>query len=115
MRSIRWIVIVCGLLCLLAGCTDMGLEVNRVTPESKLVAARQAYDDVSAILDTAIEGDKFAVDEAQMVIVTRRRALQMLNRWEAAMQLGQPYAEFADDWRALLLELTAYAIQAQRS
>lgn len=99
----------------LAGCSGLGLEVNRVTPESKLLAARQAYDDVSAVLDTAIEADKFSLDEAQMVMVCRRRALQMLNRWEAAMQLGEPYAEFADDWRVLLLELTAYAIQAQRS
>lgn len=109
--------LIIGLLLLLTvtGCAGLGLEVNRVTPESKLIAARQAYDDVSAILDTAIEADKFSVDEAQMVMVCRRRALQMLNRWEAAMQLGQPYAEFADDWRVLLLELTAYAIQAQRS
>ncbi|MDD4888887.1 MAG: hypothetical protein PHU85_03070 [Phycisphaerae bacterium] len=101
-----------------AGC---GLYGN---DRADLLAARQTYAGVTNAVATVRERGAFTVSEGRAVKETSAAALKALDRWQAELELseqmgravntGAVTAMFVDEFRALLREMCAAQIAAQR-
>ena len=84
------------------------------TPNAKLAAARTSFNGtVNTLADLRAQG-LFTPEQAEVVTLSIRAGQETLDRWQAALELGQTPALAIEDYNAILRELVAQRIAAER-
>jgi len=109
----RWVWMI-GLLLLLTmgGCT-VKPSWWPTTPKQDLLAARKAYSAAARGITLYRRMGAFTKSQGAVIDDTADAALEMLARWEAAIELGQPTSAVAAEWNAILLELVTKQMQGK--
>ena len=93
---------------LLAGCGGTW------TPNARLAAARTSFNGtVNTLADLRAQG-LFTTEQAEVVSLSIQAGQETLDRWQAALELGQTPAPAIEDYNAILRELVAQRIAAER-
>ena len=122
--------LVIGLLVLTAMCASAGCggpDGYTLTPEGKLLATRDVFNATVNALAAVIEADAkgidegsptppvFTVDETRTIVHTCKFGRKLVDKYDAAVQLGQPTAALIHQFNLILRELMAYKIAAERA
>ena len=84
------------------------------TPNARLAAARTSFNGtVNTLSDLRAQG-MFTPEQAEVVTLSIRAGQETLDRWQAALELGQTPALAIEDYNAILRELVAQRIAAER-
>ena len=111
--------LIVGMLVLLVlgtvGCTQFEWNPTNWTPTAKLAAARESFNgavDALTVFRKAGAFDKQTARELTTVIHVGKRTL---DRWQAAIELGQPPTGCAESMAHILRELVAARIAAENA
>ena len=97
-------------LALAAGCSGP----TAWTPNAKLAAARTSFNGTVNILSDLRAQGMFTPEQAEVVTLSIKAGSETLDRWQAALELGQTPTSAIEDFNAILRELVAQRIAAQR-
>ncbi len=104
--------LLCGMFAsVLGGC---GSATVTWTPEGKMLASRETFNSAVNAVSAAIEGGRFDDDEAKQILRTAKMGEQILDRFDAAVELGQPTSELIRQFNYVLREMVAYRNEAAR-
>ncbi len=84
------------------------------TPEAKLLAAREVFNVTVNALAAAIEHGEFTDEEAKHILQIARLGQNALNRYDAAIDLGQPTSSLLREFNTLLREIVSYQKELER-
>ena len=97
-------------LAMAAGCSGP----TAWTPNARLAAARTSFNGtVNTLADLRAQG-LFTPEQAEVVTLSIKAGSETLDRWQAALELGQTPAPAIEDYNAILRELVAQRIAAER-
>jgi len=106
------------LVMVLAGCQLPewlpGAQYVAWTPEAKLAAARETFNTTVDILTTLRIQGKFTKAEGEQIGIWLHLGQRPLDRWQAAVNLGQDTKGVEAEMRGLTRELEAARIAAER-
>lgn len=107
-----WMVVMVLLMgaSLMPGCAGSGAW----TPNGKLAAARESFNGTVNTLAALRAQGAFTAADAEVVTMTMEAGQQALDRWQAALELGQEPAPAIEDFNAILRELVAQRLAAER-
>ena len=97
-------------LALAAGCS----APTAWTPNSRLAAARTSFNGTVYTLSDLRAQGMFTPEQAEVVTLSIKAGSETLDRWQAALELGQTPTSAIEDFNAILRELVAQRIAAQR-
>ena len=81
---------------------------------ARLAAARTSFNGtVNTLSDLRAQG-MFTPEQAEVVTLSIKAGSGTLDRWQAALELGQTPAPAIEDFNAILRELVAQRIAAER-
>ena len=84
------------------------------SPEARLLASRDTFNTTLNVVTDAIEAGKFTDDEAKQILFVAKAAQTALDRYDAAVRLGQPTTSLIRQFNLLLREMIAYQIVLER-
>jgi len=112
MKLVRWMM-TAMLLTSAAGCT-VKPSWWPTTPKQDLLAARTAYSAAAKAITMYRTMGAFTKSQGETIDDAADAAMEMLARWEAAIELGQPTAVVVREWNRILLELVTKQMQGKQ-
>ena len=112
-RALQWLATALILTLPASGCTTQP-SWWPTTPKQDLLAARKAYDAAGRAIVLYRTAGAFTESQGKGIDDTADAAMEMLARWEAAIELGQPTSSVIREWNQILLELVTRQMQGRQ-
>ena len=112
-RALQWLATALILALPASGCTAQP-SWWPTTPKQDLLAARKAYDAAGRAIVLYRTAGAFTESQGKVIDDTADAAMEMLARWEAAIELGQPTSSVIREWNQILLELVTRQMQGRQ-
>jgi len=96
-----------------AGCT-MQPSWWPVSPRKELLTARKTYSATVKTITILRNASTFTESEGKVIDESAKAALDMLNKWEAAIELKQPTDVLIAEWNAIILRLYTQLVNGER-
>lgn len=111
MRRLVLVALVAAMLLTVSGC---GTSFPAWTPKAQLAGSRDTFNATLNSLAVLRRAGAFTEKEGEAVTMYIDMASKILDRWEAAIELGQPTKGLLDAFDTVLQELVARRIAAER-
>ena len=107
------------LLSMVAGCQlptfNVGLQDAPWSPRAKLVAARQGFNAAVDVLTALRKQGTFTETQGGTLELFVDEGRKILNRWQAAINVKQPTAGYAEDLARVRVDMEAVKVAAEGS
>jgi len=104
--------ILAAMMMMFAGCT-VKPSWWPTTPKQDLLAARSSYGAAAKIITLYRMAGSFNTDEGKIIDDMADSLMEMLARWEAAIELGQSTSDVAKAFNEILLEFVTKQMQGK--